>query len=193
MKESLIKSISAVDNVFAVIEKYFTAVPLLIFTFLIFANVIARYVFLNAITFAEELSRMLNILLVYVAISAGIKTGTHIGMDAFITLCVPKHLYKTHKFLRILKLTVVLIFCVIVAVLGFQLTQRIYDMNQLSAALRIPMWIPYLVVPIGLSMTSVRCVMVIILEYLKPAKPDAPEPQVDNSKDGGKLPGEVRS
>jgi len=163
--------IRVIDKVFDTIEKYCTAIPLIIFTLLIFANVVGRYVLLHSITWAEELSRMLNILMVYLAISAGIKTGAHIGVDAIITLCIPKRLYRTHKVLRIIKFLITMAFCAVAAYLGFGLAAKVSAMKQVSAALRIPMFIPYIILPIGLCMTAVRCLLEIIQECIIPATP----------------------
>ena len=71
---ALKKAVSAIDKGFGVIEKYITAVALVIFTIVIFCNVVGRYLLLSAIPWAEELSRYLSIFLVFIAISAGIKS-----------------------------------------------------------------------------------------------------------------------
>jgi TRAP-type C4-dicarboxylate transport system permease small subunit len=165
-----------IDAVFSVFEKYMTAICMLLFTFIIFVNVVGRYVFLSSFSWAEELSRMLNVLMVYVAISAGIKADSHIGVDAFITLCIPVRLRKTHRTLRIAKHLVVLVFCVITCYLAYVLTGRVNRMNQLSPAMSVPMFIPYMVLPIFLFMTSLRCVMRIIQEFIAPPPPEAEPP-----------------
>lgn len=86
--------LNGIDKVFGVIEKYITAFALIVFTVVIFCNVVGRYVLLNSIPWAEELSRYLNIFLVYIALSAGIKTDAHIGVDAVETLLAPKQFHK---------------------------------------------------------------------------------------------------
>jgi TRAP-type C4-dicarboxylate transport system permease small subunit len=173
-----LKTISAIirviDSAFNIFEKYMTAIPLLVFTFVIFINVVGRYVFHNSLSWAEELSRMLNILLVYIAISAGIKADSHIGVDAFITLCVPARLRKTHKTLRIVKYLIVLVFCAISCYLALILAERVNRMHQLSAAMSIPMVIPYIILPVFLFMTSLRCLMRIIQEFIAPPPETAP-------------------
>jgi C4-dicarboxylate transporter DctQ subunit len=158
----------AIDAAFSVFEKYMTAIALLLFTFIIFVNVVGRYVFLHSFSWAEELARMLNVLMVYIAISAGIKADSHIGVDVVVNLVIPARLRKTQKTLRIAKHLVVLVFCAITCYLAFILTGRVQRMNQLSPAMGLPMFIPYIIIPVFLAMTSVRCVMRIIEEFIAP-------------------------
>ena len=167
---ALKKAVSAIDKGFGVIEKYITAVALVIFTIVIFCNVVGRYLLLSAIPWAEELSRYLNIFLVFIAISAGIKSDSHIGVDAVETLLLPK---RFHKYMDIIRFTVTLIFLVISTWLGFHLTMQIGRMHQTSPAMQISMAIPYSALPIGLFMASVRFFILIILLVIEPAQPDS--------------------
>jgi TRAP-type C4-dicarboxylate transport system permease small subunit len=48
------------------------------------------------------------------------------------------------------------IFCVLVCVLSMQVVLRIHEMEQVSPAMEIPMYIPYLAVPVGAVLMSIR-------------------------------------
>jgi TRAP-type C4-dicarboxylate transport system permease small subunit len=51
---------------------------------LVFSNVVARYVFDAAITWAEEVSRFLFVWLTFVGASIGLHRGIHLGMDLMV-------------------------------------------------------------------------------------------------------------
>ncbi len=166
---ALRKIMDGVDKVFEFFEKHLSSVALLIFTVVIFANVIGRYIFHNSISWAEELSRYLNLVLVFLAISTGIKFDTHIGVDAVETLLVPK---RFHKYMDILRFAITAVFCVITAWLGYKLAVQVSALKQTSPALRLPMWVPYLTLPIGLFMASVRSLIRIIRLIIDPPETD---------------------
>lgn len=160
-------AIDAIDKAFSFLEKYITATALITFTIVIFCNVVGRYVFRNSITWAEELSRYLNILLVFFALSAGIKWDSHIGVDVVQTLLVPK---RFHKWMDLIRFTITLAFCIITAWLGLALALKIGQMKQTSPAMQIPMALPYMALPVGLFMASVRCLIRILKLFLDPPK-----------------------
>lgn len=164
--------IDGIDRVFGFLEKYITAIALIVFTVVIFCNVIGRYVFLNSITWAEEISRYLNIFLVFIALSAGIKFDSHIGVDVVETLLVPK---RFHKWMDLIRFLITLAFCAITAWLGFALAMKIGKMKQTSPAMQIPMAVPYMALPIGLFMASIRCIIRIIKLFIDPSAPTAEE------------------
>ena len=166
--------LNGIDKVFGVIEKYITAFALIVFTVVIFCNVVGRYVLLNSIPWAEELSRYLNIFLVYIALSAGIKTDAHIGVDAVETLLVPK---RFHKYMDVVRFAITTVFCLITAWLGWELALQIGQMKQTSPSMQIPMMVPYLALPIGLFMASIRSLMRIIQMLMGPAEEHVEEKQ----------------
>lgn len=154
-----------IDKVLEFFEKHLTAIALIAFTIIIFCNVVGRYVFLNAITWAEELSRYLNIYLVFIALSAGIKSDSHIGVDAVETLLIPK---RFHRYMDILRFAITLVFLLVTTYLSFNLAMQIKSLRQTSPAMQISMAIPYFALPIGLGMASVRTIMRIILLIIDP-------------------------
>lgn len=57
---------------------------------LVFGNVVARYVFNSAITWAEEVARFLFVWLTFVGASFGLTKGLHLGMDLLVVHLQPK-------------------------------------------------------------------------------------------------------
>lgn len=158
---------NAIDRVFDFIEKNITGFAIIVFTFAIFANVIGRKIFGNSITWAEELSRYLNIVVVFIGISAGVKFDAHIGVDAVESLLIPK---KYHKYMDVIRFAITLVFVVISAYLGMKMTMSMKNLGQKSAAMMLPLWIPYMALPIGLAMSAVRTLMKIIHIFIDKAE-----------------------
>lgn len=156
---SLARFVDTVDRVMEFFEKYLTSIALIIFTFVIFANVIGRYVLGNAIVWAEEISRYLNVWLVYIAISAGLKYNSHIGVDALLQLAIPK---KYHRGIDIFIKIVIAIFSFFVMYQGIVLIGKLGRLETVSSALRIPMTIPYAAIPVGMCMLGIRAILSII-------------------------------
>jgi C4-dicarboxylate transporter DctQ subunit len=163
MKNTIMKIVDRIDCTFEFIEKYLTGFALIAFTIIIFANVIGRYVFLKGFTWAEEASRFLNIWLVFIAISAGLKYKSHIGIDAFVQLAIP---IKYHRAIGVLINIVVLIFSILIGYQGFGLVSKVGRMKQASAALQIPMAIPYAAIPVGMTMLAVRAILEILKDIV---------------------------
>lgn len=157
--------IDVVDKIFSFLEKYVTAGALIVFTVVIFCNVVGRYLLQNSITWAEEISRYLNIFLVFIALSAGIKWDSHIGVDVVETLLIPK---RFHKWMDLIRFVITLVFCAITTWLSFELAMKIGKMKQTSPAMQIPMAVPYMALPIGLFMASVRSLIRIIKLFIEP-------------------------
>ena len=157
--EALKKTMNVIDRVFEFIEKNVTGFAVIVFTFAIFANVVDRKLFGNSITWAEELSRYLNIVVVFIGISAGVKFDAHIGVDAVEALLVPK---KYHKYMDVIRFVITLIFVIISAYLGLKMSMSMKGLGQKSAAMMLPLWVPYMALPIGFLMAAIRMLMKII-------------------------------
>jgi len=73
-----------------------------------------------------------------------------------------------------------LIFSAILIVWGVSLCQEIKTFNQVSAAMQLPMYIPYLAVPLGGVAMSLRLIQRILLIWRSKGKPYASEPTTFN-------------
>jgi len=144
------------DFIYNVKLEYFiaSAFTLLMITTM-FMNVILRYVFNFAFGWSDEIVRYLNLFAAFFAISAGMKHGTHIGITAFVDLAVPK---AAKKYARLLAELVTLIFCLVIVYYGFSFVSMQFKMNQISPALRVPMYIMYACVPVGMLLTTFQCI-----------------------------------
>lgn len=123
---------------------------------IMFANVVLRNVFKKGLVWGNELSSYLSIFAVFMAVSAGFKHNSHIGVDAFVRI-LPK---KAQKLLEIIAKICSLVFCVLISYLSVRMV--IAQFKQVSPVLKIPFSVLYGIMVVGMIMASIRIIMEII-------------------------------
>lgn len=103
---------------------------------LVILQVIFRFILERPLAFSEELARFSMIWLVMIGATVLIRNNSHIAVTFFVEL-FPDSLQKV---VRILNSILIILFCLVLIVYGFQL---VFDtMNQIAPASQIPMgWI----------------------------------------------------
>jgi C4-dicarboxylate transporter DctQ subunit len=145
-------------------------------TIVTFANVVARYVFEANILWALELTVFLFAWLVLMGMSYGVKKHVHIGVDVVINAVSP----GTKKILSIVAIILSLTFSVLLLIGSWDYwypfaTERAWletddipipdfmqflatYMNEGERYEKLPRWIPYLALPLGVALLTYRFV-----------------------------------
>jgi len=118
---------------------------LLSITLMLCINVIGRYIFGLSLKWAEELATYTIIWITFLGGVVCIREGMMISMDAFVT----QFKGPIKRFFVIFTNIVGVIFSIIIAYLGIQITLYVYQSMQVSPAMMIPMYIPYAALPLG--------------------------------------------
>lgn len=147
------------------LETYFTGILMLISSLMIFLQVILRYVFSYSIIWAEEFSRYAIVWFIFLGASLAAREGKHAAVDVIIRLFPP----KVQKFFDILAIVISIIFTVTIVWFGFRMVFRIQEIGNITPALQIPMYIPYLAIPIGSLMMTVRFLEKLVVAIRMPA------------------------
>ncbi|MEW5919374.1 MAG: TRAP transporter small permease [Bacillota bacterium] len=147
--------LSRLNRIVEVIVENVLAVLLLGITLLLSYNVITRYGFSHSFFWAEEMTNYIIIWMTLLGSGICVRRGLHMSVD-IIFLHVIGFL---RTFLLLFGIMVSLLFVAMVAVLGYQQVQNVIKYAQLTPALRIPMYIPYLALPIG--------GLLMVLEYIE--------------------------
>jgi len=156
------------------IEETSIAVCLGLMTAITFANVVARYLFLENILWAKELTEYLFAWLVLMGMSYGVKKHLHIGVD----LVIDQLARPAKKVFVLLSVAACLTFAVLLLIgawnywLPFatdrawmetedlpmpEILQFLADwMNEGERYDKVPHWIPYLALPLGVGLLVVR-------------------------------------
>ena len=103
-------------------------------------------------SWCEELARYCMVWLIFVGISAGVKQGSHIGVDALVN-AFPENTGKIIKKITSILATVMY---AVLTVLSIMITAGIRETGQVSPAMRIPMYIVYAGLIVGLFMSTLR-------------------------------------
>jgi C4-dicarboxylate transporter DctQ subunit len=149
---------SRISHYLDIFEDNIIAICLLLATGMVTLNVILRFFFGAGISWSDELVRYSMILITFVGASVCVRKGSHIAVD-FIQI------YMNKKQIRILEIfinTVGVIFSVMLTVFSIAIIKRNIEFPQLSPALQIPMYIPYLTIPLGFGLCAIRYTQRII-------------------------------
>ena len=138
-------------------EEIFLVVTLSAMTGLIFGQTLLRFSIGKTPSWTQELAQFLQVYFVYLGASYAIKMDAHIRVT-FIGKIIP--LFFRNAF-EITSYFCFIIFCFILIYWGFPLCNDIRNFNQVSAAMRLPMYIPYLALPLGGIIMSFRLIQKI--------------------------------
>ncbi|NCB53030.1 MAG: TRAP transporter small permease [Clostridia bacterium] len=144
------------------LEKVLCVALFMIIAAFMILNVFMRYVLNSAISWATDLVLFLFVWFVWLAISYGIRVGSHVNVTAFIDL-FPRKVGDVFA-----------VFCDLLIIVGFAwlMYYGIALLLDKSVALkygllvRYPMWSLYLSVPAGLGLCIVRMAQKTILSLL---------------------------
>lgn len=118
----------------------------------VFLQVVFRFVIKGSLPWSEELSRYLMIWTVFIGASIGAKEGAHIGVEALVAAFPP----RLKRASIVLAGVMNVIFCIVAAVISFEVVEFLHESGQLSPAMRIPMYWAYLAIPAGVALMGLR-------------------------------------
>jgi C4-dicarboxylate transporter DctQ subunit len=133
-------------------EEFLLGVLLTTASIVLFANVVARYVFNWGFPWAEELVRYEIIWMVFLGGSIAARQGLHIGVDLLVRFA-PLPLRKP---INILINLISLTFCSLILYYGASLISQTRMFGQVSPALQVPMWMVQLAIPLGAGLMALR-------------------------------------
>ncbi len=134
------------------VEEVFIGTAILSTTIILFVNVVLRYVFSTSMSWAEELIKYIMIWIAFIGASVCVRVGAHVSIDFFLG-------YLSKRLKNVLFSVVYIIaicFTISMAYYGIKVIQFTIQTGQVSPALQIPMWIPYLAIPLGFSLMTLR-------------------------------------
>lgn len=140
------------------LEEYIGVLSLVITSFIVFIQVILRYVFNYSLHWSEEVARYLIIWFIFVGSSIAVREKAHAAVDALV-IYLPKR-YK--KVFSLLANVVAIIFCVILVVSGYATVENVINFANVTPSLGMPMFIPYLAIPIGGMLMMIRFLQLLI-------------------------------
>ncbi|MCM3760943.1 TRAP transporter small permease [Alkalihalobacillus oceani] len=153
------------------LEEVVIGSAILIVSLLILVNVVLRYLFGTGINWTEEMVRFLMILVTFVGASICVRQGSHISVDFLFNLLKG----KAKKWLTLCIYLICVIFTASMAWYSLEIIQQNMRFIQKAPALQIPMYIPYLILPLGLSLCTIRYIQEIYYIFRPGNKPGKEE------------------
>lgn len=133
------------------IEQYFIGILLLVIAVILFINVILR-IFGASLVWSEEVARYAIVYITFIGTSVCVFKGAHIGVDVIMNVFND----KGKKNLSLLVILICLAFTIVFTYYSFNITMQVYNTNQVSSTLKIPMVYIYAAMPIGGAITILR-------------------------------------
>lgn len=156
---------------FSNFEGYCCALMIGVMSIVVFLQVFFRFVIKSSLPWSEELARYLQVYITFFGTAYGIKAGAHLGIEAF-TLLLPK---AGRKALNILVQVCSLVICVLIMKFSIDIVASQMASGQVSPAMRVPMWMIYMAVPVGMGFCILRYILEIIHSIRTFKTPDEPE------------------
>ena len=141
------------NKVLTYFENTLIVTGLLSVTFVLFINVVLRYVFKAGLVWAEEYARYAIIWIVMAGSGAAVRENIHMSITAIIDVTKGKTL---HFIINMFVLVVATSFSLFLIYAGIRLTSSMITNNQVSPALEIPLWWIYVSIPIGGLLMTIR-------------------------------------
>ena len=152
------KTIRKLGTYFTSVENFIVIIVFVVMLGASFAQVVNRNIIQAPIGWFEELARYMQVYLCLLATELGLRDGTQMSITA-----VTDHLHgKTRKAVRIIAKLIVLAFTFILFSQSITILQKQMSTHQTSPGIHVPMWIPYLSLPISFCIASVAQLFIFI-------------------------------
>jgi C4-dicarboxylate transporter DctQ subunit len=127
----------------------FTLLGLAIFVFI---QVVLRYGFHFAFSWAQELGRYLTIFLTFLGASLGVKYGTHFSMEAIVKSLPHRYSHLVRAIASFLSG----VFFILIIYFSLVQIAKLYRYGACTATLHMPMYVPYIPIPLFSITISMR-------------------------------------
>lgn len=124
-------------------------------TIMLTINVIGRYFFHSAFFWAEEVTNYFIIWITFLGSAVCIRYGMHVSVDMILQYGSD----RLKKRITVAVTVICIVFTALLTVVGVMMVRGFVTNGQVTLTLRIPMYIPYLAIPVG--------AFLMMLEYIE--------------------------
>lgn len=139
------EKLTKIEDFIEKIERWLAFIFLALMLAVVFWAVIERFIIRAGQGWSDELARYLSIWAAMIGAGIGVRHKIHVSVDAFVNTLGPKHKY----FIDIITNIVCVIFCIMLVYTGYYVTVKLVETQQLSSGMELPMYLPYMAVPVG--------------------------------------------
>lgn len=160
------QNITVVDKIMKVVgwlQNIFSVVPLIAMCVIVLASVIMRYALKIPFTWGEEAARYLMIFASMIAIAMGVREKSHLGVTIFTGL-LPE---KVKNIVTALSQLICIGIYVLLTYLSWMFIAAQYKFGQVSAALKIPMYLIYGMMLLGFGFSCIEAIYVFWRDFIR--------------------------
>lgn len=139
--------------------QYLAALSLIMIVIICGVNVVQRYLFGIAWSWAEEAMLQLMVVIVFMGVVSVSWRGKHLRLEAIVEF-FPERFRMIVAYLSAFLMTA---FLTVMTAISFQVVGLLYSFDQRSNALEIPLWIPQSVVGLGFALIAVMTLLRLIV------------------------------
>lgn len=147
------------------VARFLIALMMAIMTLDVLFGVFNRFLFKIPISWVEEIATYLLIYISLVGSAVAIRIGGHVGVG----LLVSRLKGGSRSFIYWVNVSAILFFVVVLIFLGMKFALR--EMGQLGHATRVPMFWPFLSIPVGNFLILIQLIYLIKLLVKKQSPP----------------------
>ena len=155
----MLTAIKKIDNIISKIEKFFLSYSIILMTIVLVGNVIARRVFMNSWSWAEEVGQFLVVVTTFMGVGYAAREGSHINMSAIIDLSGN----KGKKIIAILSAIITMITMFLFAYLSFKYFMTVVGSGRVTPALEVPVYVITMFMPIGFTLGGIQYLINLII------------------------------
>lgn len=144
------------------IEEFILVLTMALMVLIMFIQSTSRYFIGMSFSWGSELSQYLHVWQIWIGASLAIRFQAHIRVDVFVKL-FPSAI---RKYINLIALICWFLFSGFLAIEGSKYVMNVFMSGQVSPSLHVPMWIPYLAIPIGGSLMVVRLIQQIYYLFI---------------------------
>ena len=143
---------------FEKIEKFVACACVAVMAVLVFANVVARFVFKHSLAVSDEMSTYLFVLMSFMGTAIAARRKAHLGLSIVTDRVSPKARI-------IIQMTVYAISALLIVVTGVQMVISQYRLGQETANMQWPEWIYGSFVPVGAAFAAIAFLQTMVQMY----------------------------
>lgn len=142
------------------IEEILCAICLSVMTMIAFINVIARFLLSASLSFTDEITTYLFVLLSLLGSAVAAKRGAHLGLTVVLDVVSP----SVRKVLKTIGFLFAVLFSGSIFYYGIFMVKSQMERGQITANMQWPEWIFGSFVPIGAFFLTIRFIQAFIYE-----------------------------
>lgn len=153
------------------LENVIIAVCFIVMCLAEFGQVANRNVFHLPISWFDELARYCMVYMTLLATEAGLRDGSQIAITAVTDKCPA----PIKRVLQLIVKAIIIAFSIMITMTSYDLVVKQVVTGQVSAGLSLPMWIPYMILPLVFAFITIVQALAFIALLRAPLKAEKKE------------------